>query len=173
MGQDDREQRDARRQMRRRRKKKAQMIAYSIAGVILVLLGTGIFHGANRFMDYVCIKKEQQEEQPLNETATETQISEPTKEEVEEEEVDALDALADTSIAAMTLEDKVAGLFMVTPEALTGVKTVVQAGDGTKKALEEYPVGGFIYFGQNIVSEKQLKEMMKREAKWPDWEIVP
>lgn len=159
MGQDDREQRDARRQMRRRRKKKAQMIAYSIAGVILVLLGTGIFHGANRFMDYVCIKKEQQEEQPLNETATETQISEPTKEEVEEEEVDALDALADTSIAAMTLEDKVAGLFMVTPEALTGVKTVVQAGDGTKKALEEYPVGGLIYFGQNIVSEKQLKEM--------------
>ena len=46
----------------------------------------------------------------------------------------------DEQIAQMTLSEKVAGLFFVTPEAITGVNTAVQAGEGTKTALEKYPV---------------------------------
>lgn len=49
---------------------------------------------------------------------------------------------------------------MVTPEALTGVDTVIQAGDTTKQKLSEYPVGGLVYFSKNIKSADQLKEML-------------
>ena len=81
-----------------------------------------------------------------------------------EEEV--LDDVVEAIISEMTLEEKVAGLFVVTPEAITGVDTAVQAGDGTKKALEQYPVGGLIYFKKNIQSEDQIKEMIENSVSY-------
>ena len=36
-------------------------------------------------------------------------------------------------VEAMSLEDKVAGLFIITPEQLTGVETAVQAGESTRR----------------------------------------
>ncbi len=62
-------------------------------------------------------------------------------------------------LAGMTLEEKAAQLFIITPEALTGYKTVTAAGQATYDALQKYPVGGLVYFGQNIVNPEQLKEM--------------
>lgn len=62
-------------------------------------------------------------------------------------------------ISQMSLEQKAAQLFIITPEALTGFKTVTQAGDATYKALQEYPVGGLIYFPQNLQNPGQLKTM--------------
>ena len=72
----------------------------------------------------------------------------------------------DAIILEMPLEDKVAGLFVVIPEAITGVGAAVQAGDGTRQALESNPVGGIIYFKQNIKSEEQLKEMLANTAQY-------
>ena len=63
-------------------------------------------------------------------------------------------------IAEMTLEEQVAALFIITPESLTGQQAVTKAGDGTKEALEKYPVGGIVYFKQNITSSDQIKEMI-------------
>ena len=60
----------------------------------------------------------------------------------------------------MPLEDKVAGLFITTPESITGVSAAVQAGDGTKDALSQYPVGGIVYAAKNIQSADQLKQMI-------------
>ena len=51
-------------------------------------------------------------------------------------------------------------MFLVTPEAITGVDTVVQAGDATKAALQEQPVGGLIYFAANLETQSQTKEML-------------
>lgn len=62
-------------------------------------------------------------------------------------------------ISRMSLEQKTAQLFIITPEALTGYSCVTQAGDATFKALQEYPVGGLIYFPQNLQNPRQLKEM--------------
>ena len=62
-------------------------------------------------------------------------------------------------ISQMSLEQKAAQLFIITPEALTGFKTVTQAGDATYKALQEYPVGGLIYFPQKLQNPGQLKTM--------------
>lgn len=72
-----------------------------------------------------------------------------------------LDELVNTLIGVMPLEDKVAGLFLVTPESITGVGTAVKAGDGTKEALTKYAVGGIVYAGKNIKSEVQFKEMLE------------
>ena len=77
----------------------------------------------------------------------------------------------DERIAQMPLEDKVAGLFVVRPEAITGVGTAVQAGDGTRQALEANPVGGLIYFDQNIQSEAQLKEMLENTAQYAKYPL--
>ena len=69
--------------------------------------------------------------------------------------------MVEESIAGMTLEDKVAGLFFITPEALTGMDTVTQAGDTTRDKLGEQPVGGLIYSSKNMLDEAQLKEMLQ------------
>ena len=71
-----------------------------------------------------------------------------------------LDALVDEIIAGMSLEDRVAGLFVVTPESITGVNAAVKAGNGTKEALEKYSVGGLVYASRNVQSEEQFAEMM-------------
>lgn len=52
----------------------------------------------------------------------------------------------------MTADEKIWQLFYVTPELLTGVETATRAGDSTKQALEEKPVGGIIYFAKNLES---------------------
>ena len=75
-------------------------------------------------------------------------------------EDERLNQKVDEMIEKMSLEDKVAGLFIVQPEALTNVATVIRAGDNTKNAINQYPVGGIIYFGKNIQSFNQLQEMI-------------
>lgn len=48
-------------------------------------------------------------------------------------------------LAAMTLEEKTAQMFLTTPESLTGTDGVTIAGEGTRNALNQYPVGGLLY----------------------------
>lgn len=67
----------------------------------------------------------------------------------------------ETWLAEMTLEEKVAQLFMITPEQLTGYGQVIKAGEVTEQALKEYPVGGMILFANNMEDDEQLKTMMK------------
>lgn len=61
----------------------------------------------------------------------------------------------------LTLEQKVAQLFVVRPEAITGVDVVVAAGDATREAITEYPVGGICYFSANLLSPTQVTEMLR------------
>ena len=75
-----------------------------------------------------------------------------------------LELMIDDLIAGMPLEDKVVNLFIITPEALTGVSTATMAGEGTQTALEKYAVGGLIYFQKNIVSKEQITEMLSNTA---------
>lgn len=61
----------------------------------------------------------------------------------------------------MTLEEKVYQMFMVTPEQLTGVYPTTASGETTKNAIENYPVGGIIYFADNLVSVPQTQSMLE------------
>ena len=66
-------------------------------------------------------------------------------------------ALLDT----MTDEEKIWQLFFVTPEAITNVNTATVAGETTKKALEQYPVGGIVYFAKNLEDREQTVALLE------------
>jgi len=66
----------------------------------------------------------------------------------------------DRVLKKMTLAQKAAQVFVVEPEAITGVDAATIAGDMTREALEHYPVGGFCYFAQNLESPEQTKELI-------------
>ena len=105
-------------------------------------------------------------EENMEEELTEGESSEESSELKEETNAKVLDEVVEAIISEMTLEEKVAGLFVVTPEGITGVDTAVQAGEGTKKALEQYPVGGLIYYYKNIQSEEQIKKMIENSVSY-------
>ena len=86
-------------------------------------------------------------------------LVEPTPEPTADD-ADQLRARAEEILSGMTLHEKVCQLFIVYPEAITGVSRVTAAGETTRKALEEYPVGGFLYDRKNMVSKEQLTDML-------------
>ncbi|MCD8197693.1 MAG: hypothetical protein LUE24_11125 [Lachnospiraceae bacterium] len=63
-------------------------------------------------------------------------------------------------LAAMTLEEQICQMFIVTPEQLTGVSVATRAGSTTQEALQTYPVGGIVYFADNLVTWEQCSEMI-------------
>ena len=80
------------------------------------------------------------------------------------------DAWIAAKIDELSLEDRVMGLFIVSPEQITGVDAAIRAGDGTKEALEKYHVGGIVYDEKNIVSDDQFKEMMEKTKSYVAYE---
>lgn len=161
-----------RREFRRKRRIRNQIIAYVSLAVFVVGITIGAVFAANYLTKQAKDKKQAEELaqqlEELEESEEPVTISEP--ESMVEEEVDILDASVEACIEEMPLEDKVAGLFIITPEALTGVDTAVKAGDGTKEALNKYAVGGLVYFSKNIQSEEQFTEMLantKMFSKYP------
>ncbi len=67
---------------------------------------------------------------------------------------------AQAFVEKMTLQEKICQMLFVTPEALTGYNQVTQSGEATKASIEEFPVGGIIYFSENLVTMDQTKEMI-------------
>lgn len=63
-------------------------------------------------------------------------------------------------ITTMSVEEKVAQLFITTPEALTGIDGVTVAGDGTESALEKYKIAGLIYDRDNIKERQQTRDLL-------------
>nr|WP_296466419.1 glycoside hydrolase family 3 N-terminal domain-containing protein [uncultured Acetatifactor sp.] len=180
---DSREQQD-RREARRKKRLRSQIMVYTVFLLVILALGTGIGYGVYALANgrKAAEEKEQDNQELIEEMlATEESLPsvepapeptpEPTPEVVEPTWEEKLDAYVDERIAQMPLEDKVAGLFVVKPEAITGVGAAVQAGDGTRQALEANPVGGLIYFDQNIQSEAQLKEMLENTAQYAKYPL--
>ena len=71
-----------------------------------------------------------------------------------------LTAQIQSYLASMTQEEKIWQLFITTPESLTGVNLATQAGDTTRAALAEKPVGGICYFAANLVDREQTISML-------------
>ncbi len=69
-------------------------------------------------------------------------------------------------LGALSLEDKVSGLFIITPEQLTGYDVVTEADDLVRESLEKFPVAGLIFFGQNIADRGQVQDMLASAKKW-------
>lgn len=77
-----------------------------------------------------------------------------------------LDKQVAEKVAGLTLEQKVAQLFVVPPEAITGVSTATQAGPATEAALAQYPVGGLVYFQKNLLDSTQTKELIANSQRY-------
>ncbi len=69
-------------------------------------------------------------------------------------------------LSKLSLEEKVAQLFFVSPEAITGADTVTMAGDKTKSAIEKYHVGGIIYFSKNLLDPDQTRSLLENTAEY-------
>lgn len=116
------------------------------------------------------------EEEDINEIidsllSEEEEVIDPVEEETEKTPEELLDMEVTNLISQMTIGEKVAGLFIITPEQLSEVDLAVKAGDGTKNALDEYPVGGLVYKGDNILSKEQYQEMMANTASFAKFKV--
>lgn len=152
-----------RREERRKRRQRNQIAAYITLIVLIAALATGIVFLV-RFLtqrgqtDTAANNQSKVEEILASEETIQMQEPAQTTEQLTNEQ--RLDEIVNAGIEVMPLEDKVAGLFIVTPESITGVSTAVQAGEGTQEALARYAVGGMVYFSQNMQSQEQLAEMI-------------
>lgn len=92
------------------------------------------------------------------EIETESVIIETEK---EESIIDPLTQEAISVVAGMTLEQKVAQMFIVTPDGLTGTNGATIVGNTTKSVYAAYPVGGLIYEKDNFQTKEQTKAMLE------------
>lgn len=171
---------DEKRLARRQKRKKSQITAFVILAVVILLLaGVAVFcvYSIRNLLGISGSPQEAAEaasEASSEEVVIETPDTiEPEAQEMSEEDI--LSEVVDGCVAELSIEDKVAGLFVVTPEQLTGVATAVKAGSGTQDALSKYAVGGVAYFAKNIKDEGQISEMLdatETMSKYPIFTFV-
>ncbi len=162
-----------RREYRRKRRVRNQIIVTAVTVILLAALVTGGVLGVKYLVDKSAERRQEEgvyhevniPEEPITVEAPTEYVTEV------QEALDPLDSIIDGIIADMPLEDKIAGLFFITPEALTDSEQVIRAGDVTKDKLLEYAVGGLIYFDKNIESADQLGEMLNNTIKYSKYPI--
>jgi len=104
-------------------------------------------------------------DEPVSNTQSTVETETVTEEEttVPETEVPIIDPLTQEAIsvvAGLTLEQKVAQMFIVTPDELTGTNGATVVGNTTKSVYAEYPVGGLIYEKDNFKTREQTQAML-------------
>lgn len=153
---------------RKRRKGPSIKVAALIgAGILVCICLSGIFLYRQSKEDEVSAgqmaEAEKAEEQSV-------QKQDAVQEEMPSEE-ELLQAKISEMLTDMTLEEKAAQMFMITPEALTGTGQVLEAGDVTREAIDKYPVGGLIYFTQNLQDPGQVRSMTGNVQKFAEERI--
>lgn len=81
---------------------------------------------------------------------------------------ESLDKQAEDTVDSLSLDQKIDQLFIVTPEALTGVDKVTAAGTSTQSALANHPVGGIVYFAQNLENPDQARQMLQNTQQYAE-----
>lgn len=180
---------EERRAMRRKKRVHDRRVAIIAAAIVVAVLVVAVLIGKNYVGMLPIFNKEEEiavviptpepvevidltpEIEVIPVTPEVEEPEEPVEQEPEQTQEELFDEMLEGMIAEMSLEDKVAGLFVITPEALTGQGSVTKAGDGTKAALEQYPVGGLIYFKQNITGDKQVREMLANTVSYSKYPL--
>lgn len=143
------------RRLKRQQDTKNAMTVFIGFLLIIVLLAAGIIFALTKL-----IPEKKPSGQPPQAESTETME---VTEEPEAPVVPVIDPATRQAmdfVAGMTLEDKVAQLFMITPNALTGFSGVTAAGDTTKEFYNKRPVGGIIYMSDNLKDKEQTTDML-------------
>lgn len=166
---------EERREARRKRRIRNQIFAYIFLILLLAGIGAGGFFGIKQLINKLQVNKAIEETESDNDAsvsgdATMGVIATPEDmnaelesllEQQQEEPVVQENAEARAIVDSMTLEQKVANLFICSPEdILDGVNNATKAGDSTKEALEELAIGGLVYVKSNVSSKDQFTEML-------------
>lgn len=143
------------RRLKRQKDTKDATVILVIFLLLVTLLVVGVVFVAGKL-----IKKDEQQKDTEELPQTESiQI-----EDVEAPVVPAIDEASTKAaefVAGMSLEDKIAQMFVVTPDALTGYSGVTAAGDTTKEWYGKRPVGGIVYMPENLKDREQTTEMLE------------
>lgn len=147
---------EERRQRRQKDTKNATIIFIAFV-LIVALLVVGVVFVAGKF-----IFKNTKTEVPTEQTEIQTEDTQVPEVDggADEVVIDEAAIRAAEFVAGMTLEDKIAQMFVVTPDALTGYTDVTAAGNTTKNAYNERPVGGIIYMSGNLKDSEQTATML-------------
>lgn len=62
----------------------------------------------------------------------------------------------------MTIKEKVCQMFAATPESVASYYNLTYMDDWFKSCYDEYPIGCFIYFEQNIEYDQQLRDLLSQ-----------
>lgn len=144
------------RKRKRQQDTKNAMVVLIVILVAVVLAVTGIIAAVNHFVlkDRPPKKQDSGTEQIEN-TEHNGDVTPPVV-----PAVDPLTQQAADFVSGMKLEDKIAQMFVLTPNALTGFEGVTAAGDTTREFYEKRPVGGIIYMADNLLDREQTKQML-------------
>ena len=115
----------------------------------LAVIGAGVFFGSRFLMQSMV--------EPAPTEATQAIVTEAVTQAPTEAPTEAAYL---SYLNTMTDRDKLCQLFIVSPESITGVSEVTEAGEMTKEALEKFPAGGIVYFSQNLVDKDQTAAMI-------------
>lgn len=146
-----------------RRQKRQDDFKHAVVVVaVFVLILAALLAGAAAAIHKFLPKNDKAEKIPETQSTEIMEDSQTVQDQSEAAEpvVDPLVEQAAQLVSGMSLEDKVAQMFVITPEALTGYASVTAAGDTTNAAYENRPVGGLIYMADNLVSTEQTTEML-------------
>ncbi|MCR5208800.1 MAG: hypothetical protein K6C99_01150 [Lachnospiraceae bacterium] len=166
------------RKIRHRRRVRNQILSYVVLLILIGIVSAAGVIGAKKLVS-LFVEQKARDEAAISEnlasqdsvsdenltisspdainTPSENSVSD-NAEEIEEKPETDPEILA--LIESMTPEQKAGALFMVSPEAITGVDIATRAGDGTKAALEKYPVGAIVYSKQNVLDKNQFITMV-------------
>ena len=142
------------------------------AGLLIIVLLIGVISGASDK-----IKRPQGDSQSEQHTDVDTEDTDATELESEtgtqlpqtpndqeqqkpSETRETFSEVVEQKLLAMTVEEKILQLFIVSPEAITGVDRVTVAGNGTKTAINQYPVGGIVYAQKNFIGRAQAENLI-------------
>lgn len=170
---------EGKKELRRKKHKRVRIISWVIFVFIICLLTTGAgfaIHAISAAMgvggDMMAsagsstastVQEPSDVEDTINdilESETSIDVSIPENIEPEPTEEELFAAAVESFVNSMSLQEKVAGVFVVSLEQLTGVSKVTKAGNTTKAAFENYAVGGIVITAQNIKNDSQLREML-------------
>ena len=168
---------DEKRQERRKRRIRSQIVVYSVTLVVVAVLIVGAVKLVSVLKGMLTTAENISTNEVAEGVSDDSSLSDDlpgvistpeSSEELEEEIAEAVtkepeiaeNPAARDYVDSLSLEQKVASLFAVSPEALTGVDTAVKAGDGTRNALTSYCVSAIVYDSKNYQSDEQFKEMI-------------
>lgn len=124
---------------------------------VIVLIIVAIVSVLHPFEKVVTKYEGPKHEQNIEVVSTQTEETE-AESEPEVTELTISDAVRE-KVMSMSLEEKVAQMFVTTPEALTGMRQVTATGNTTKTAISNYPVGGVVYSALNFAGHIQTASM--------------